>query len=420
MLVYDLGGGTFDVSLVEMTGDVTEVLASHGNNRLGGDDFDRRLQILLAQRFQENQHQPVPEDAVTQARLLQAAERAKMELSRHAFVTVREPYLVEEQGKALHLETEVSRQDFEGLIRPLLTETLTAIDRALADAKLQAADIDRVILVGGSTRIPLVQELLTGHLGQRPIDSVQPDFCVALGAAMQAGVLSGEAIDSILVDVCPHSLGIAVVLNTPQGEVDGMFSVIIPRNSTIPISRSQVYYTGHPQQEMVEIEVFQGENAVAAENVPLGTYQVDGLPPQVSRTLAVEVNFDFDLNGILTVTTTAKDGGKQGTLVLNNAAIQRLSSQELTAMRQRLTTVFMDQEEEGETMGSAALSPELSDLLERAKQVLSTLTDVEEKEELQDLLAKILATNTLGIPVDQSLQEELDDRLYYLTTGGEE
>ena len=192
LLVYDLGGGTFDVSIVEITGPVTEVLASHGNNRLGGDDFDRQLQRLLAERLEQAHGVAVPRDAAVEARLLQAAERAKLALSERTRVEVREAYLLSQGETPLHLETELLRHDFEALIRPLLRDTLTAIDRALADAHLKPEDLDRVILVGGSTRIPLVQELVESHLDGVPVSSFEPDRCVALGAALQAGVLNGR------------------------------------------------------------------------------------------------------------------------------------------------------------------------------------------------------------------------------------
>ena len=340
ILVYDLGGGTFDVSIVEMTGEVTEVLASHGNNRLGGDDFDRLLQRHLGDRFQETHKVDAPDDAATQARLHQAAEKAKIALSEHAFVTVREAYLASKGETALHLETELSRTEFEELIQPLLKETLEAIDRALKDADMESDDLDRVILVGGSTRIPLVQKLVEDHLSGVPVSSFEPDLCVGLGAAIQAGVLTGEDIDSILVDVTPHSLGIAASMPTAMGELHGMFSTIIPRNSVIPVSRSEIYTTGYANQEAVMIEVFQGENAIARENVPLGEFKVENLPPRPAGALKIEVNFDFDLNGILTVTATEKGKGEQESLVVNNNETGRLSSSELSQSRDAVSSLF--------------------------------------------------------------------------------
>jgi molecular chaperone DnaK len=422
VLVYDLGGGTFDVSVVEITGDVTEVLASHGNNRLGGDDFDRLLQLHLAERFRTAHGVDVPNEAATQARLLRAAEQVKIDLSSHAFATVREAFLGSKGKTALHLEAEIARTDFEALIRPLLDETLEAIDRALSDAKLDPEDLDRIILVGGSTRIPLVQQLIEAHLGQAPTDGVQPDLCVALGAAIQAGVRVGEAVDAILVDVSPHSLGVAAAITTPMGMMPGFFSVIIPRNSVVPVSRSHVYSTAADNQTTVEIEVFQGENTIAEENVPLGSFTVEELPPRLAGNLQIEVHFDFDLNGILTVTATEKGKGQQGSLVVNNAAVHRLSSHELNRARADLEALF----ESDETITTATISsidPELADLLDRAHQVLETL-DEEQAEELQELIDQ-LETKIQTLPDSERstddpeitpLQEELQDFLYYIST----
>ncbi len=415
VLVYDLGGGTFDVSVVEMTGSVTEVLASHGNNQLGGDDFDRRLQLHLAERFRQTHGMAVPDDPVTQARLLRAAEQIKVTLSTHAFAPVREAFLGSKGKTALHLETEIARTDFEALIRPLLTETLEAIDRALSDAKLQAEDLDRIILVGGSTRIPLVQQMVQDHLGQAPVEGVQPDLSVALGAALQAGVLVGEEIDAILVDVIPHSLGISAAVDTPMGVMPGYFSVIIPRNSVVPVSRSEVYATLSPNQAVVEIEIFQGENEVAEENVPLGSYRIEGLPPAPAGSIQIEVHFDFDLNGILTVTTTEKGKGKQGKLMVNHAGIQRLSSSELQQARANLDALFTsDETKTGSGVRvSQPADAELADLIERAQQLLSSLAD-QQAEELQELLDSLehalAAAETATV---SELQEELSDFLYY-------
>ncbi|ODH01986.1 heat-shock protein Hsp70 [Nostoc sp. KVJ20] len=419
IVVYDLGGGTFDVSVVEITGEVTEVLASHGNNRLGGDDFDRLLQLHLAELFRKQHGVDVPDDAATQARLLRAAEQLKIDLSSHAFATVREAFLGSKGKTALHLETEVARADFEKSIRPLLEETLEAIDRALTDANLEADEIDRIILVGGSTRIPLVQEMIAEHLGQTPTDGIQPDLCVALGAALQAGVLVGESVDAILVDVIPHSLGIAAAVPTPMGIMPGYFSVIIPRNSVVPVSRSHVYSTLFDEQDAVEIEVFQGENAIAEENVPLGSFRVENLPLKPAGGIQVEVHFDFDLNGILTVTTTEKGKGQQGTLVVNNAGIQKLSSHELKQARADLEALFESDEtieiSAEDSIESVEITPELAALLNGAGQALLTV-DEEQAEELQDLLDQIenaIADNSAELT---QLQTELEDFLYYIST----
>ncbi len=379
VLVYDLGGGTFDVSIVEITGDVTEVLASHGNNRLGGDDFDRRLLRHLREQFRQDHGVEVPDEPAVEARLLRAAEQAKIALSEHAFTTVREPFLASKGQTALHLELEMSRQELEALIEPMLQETLEAIDRALSDAELTALALKRVILVGGSTRMPLVRRLVEEHLGQAPFDSIHPELCVALGAALQAGVLAGESAESILVDVIPHSLGIAAAVDTPLGLLPGMFSTIVPRNSVIPVSRSEVYTTLTDNQESVQIEIFHGENTIAQENVPLGSFRIEGLPPRPAGEVRVEVHFDFDLNGILTVTATEKSEGLTSALVVNDATTRRLDSHELQQSRAEIESLF--------NRGSpVSLSDE--ELLDLAKGALETL-EGEAAEPLRSLLTQV-------------------------------
>lgn len=397
-LVYDLGGGTFDVSVVEIAGDVTEVLASHGNNRLGGDDFDRRLQLLLAERYHQEHKVSVPDDVATQARLFKAAEKAKIALSEHAFATVRESFLGSKGSTALHLETEVSRQEFEEAIEPLLTQTLDAIDRALQDADLKPEDLDRLILVGGSTRIPLVQRLVADHLGQTPLDNVQPDLCVALGAALQAGVLVGADVNAVLVDVTPHSLGIAAAVSTPMGPMPGMFSPIIDRNSVIPVSRSEVYSTVSDNQETVEIEVFQGENPIAEENVPLGSFAIEDLPLRSAGAVQIEVHFDFDLNGILTVTATEKGKGQQGSLVVNDAATaSRMSSHDVQRARDDIEAMFEQVDENAEaavlldraydTLGK--LEPQTAEKLNAAIEGLEQAMDEGDTENLKSRLLEL-------------------------------
>ncbi len=423
VLVYDLGGGTFDVSVVEITGEVTEVLASHGNNSLGGDDFDRRLQLHLADLFRKEHGVDVPNDAQTNARLLRAAEQVKINLSNYGFATVREAFLGSKGKTALHLEAEIARKDFEGLIRPLLEETLEAIDRALEDANLEAEQLERVILVGGSTRIPLVQQMVEEHLGQAPTDGIQPDLCVALGAALQAGVLVGEAVDAILVDVTPHSMGVSAAMDTPMGIMPGFFSVIIPRNSVVPVSRSQVYSTAADGQTAVEIEIFQGENAIAHENVPLGSLRVEGLPPQPAGGVQVEIHFDFDLSGMLMVTATEKGKGKQGSLVVNNTTTHRLSSHELNQARAEVEALFEIDETIEKSRNviypDAPIDPQLDELIDSAHKALETLS-AEQAEELQDLLTQFESAISTGSEAKLAeISEEIEDFLYYASTSND-
>ena len=402
VLVYDLGGGTFDVSIVEITGEVTEVLASHGNNQLGGDDFDRRLQLHLADQFRQTHDVAVPDDASVQARLLQAAEQAKIDLSDNAFTTVREPFLMSQGKTALHLEMELSRETVEELIEPMLEETLAAIDRTLEDAKLEVTDLDRVILVGGSTKMPLVQRMVANHLDQSPIDGIQPDLCVALGSAIQAGVLGGESVDAILVDVIPHSLGIAAAMSTPVGIVPGMFSTVIPRNSVVPVSQSQVYYTMMDNQKAVDIEVYQGENTVAKENVPLGEFRVEGLPPRPAGGVQLEVHFDFDHNGILTVTATEKGKGQQNSLVVSDTDTHRLSSHELKQSQADIESLF-NLDEVLEQVDASLMQAEL---IAHANSILDTLAP-EPAEQVRTLLTQI--DTAIEANEDEKVAQLLDE-----------
>jgi len=351
LMVYDLGGGTFDVSIVEISGAVTEVLASHGNNHLGGDDFDRQLQRLLMERFEQQHGITLPRDPSLDARFLEAAERAKIELSERQSVEVREAYLMSKGDTPLHLETRVLREDLERLIRPLLQDTLMAVDRALNDAGLSATALDQVILVGGSTRIPLVQDLVEGHLMGVPVSSFEPDRCVALGAALQAGVLNGEELETFLVDVTPHSLGIATAIDTDMGLVPDIFSTIIPRNTAIPTSRSRRYFTTVDNQRVVRIDISQGENIHAQENIPLGSFEIEGLPQKAAGDISIEVQFSFDLNGILTVTACETSSGQQEQLIVNNPRVQTLGSHHLKRSRSAIDSLFA-------TLAAEPLSPD--------------------------------------------------------------
>ena len=255
--------------------------------------------------------------------------------------------------------------------------------------------------------------MVEAHLNQKTVDGIQPDLCVALGAAIQAGVLVGEDVEAILVDVIPHSLGISAVVMTPMGMMPGFFSVIIPRNSVVPVSRSQVYSTTSDNQSVVKIDVFQGENQMAEENVPLGSYKIEDIPRGAAGSIKIEVHFDFDLNGILTVTTTEKGKGQQAKLVVESATgVQKLSSQDLNQAKHYLDSLFVEDDDEIFT----ELDPELAKLVEQGQKLIDTLED-EQADELQDLLDRleeaIAQEETVLIA---QLQEELSDFLYYSTT----
>lgn len=313
LLVYDLGGGTFDVSVVEQQEDVLEVRSSHGNVNLGGDDFDERIrQYLLAHLSGEHRYD-FSSDRRAMARLTRAAESAKIALSVAPFARVAEEFLARYDGRIAHLDMEIGRSEFEEMIGDLLASTMNSIERALADAKITADRLNRVLLVGGSTRIPLVSELIHTHLGIEPSIEINPDEAVALGAAAQTALIRGEELQAMLIDVSPHSLGIAVADIIFDQMVPGGFKPIIRRNTTIPATLAEVFYTVTPNQDTVEIEVYQGEHPVAAENTHLGSFRLSGIPPGLDpqRPREVVVEFSYNLNGIVEVTARDRRGERR-------------------------------------------------------------------------------------------------------------
>jgi molecular chaperone DnaK len=353
--VYDLGGGTFDVSIIELDSGVVEVRASHGNTALGGDDFDQRLVDVLARRFEEVHGVDPRTDRRALARLVRAAEAAKIALSTHPFARVREEYLLTKDGHPLHLDVELTRGEFEDLILDLLEGTITSFDTALKDAGITANDLSRILLVGGSTRIPLVSRLVAERAGLAPEIAVDPDEAVALGAAVQAAIIAGEPLDAILVDLTPHSLGIEVA-EWQFGEfVPGRYSVIIPRNTTIPTSRSEVYTAITPQQEAIEIKIYQGESSLAARNTLLGEFLFDHLRPEAPGLAPrITVQFDFDLDGIVQVSAVDRGSGKQARSQVTSAHAH-MSPAEIERVRADLDALeWGDVDEEDEEDGGAA------------------------------------------------------------------
>ncbi len=346
--VYDLGGGTFDVSIIELNQGVIEVRASHGDTCLGGDDFDALLAERLLAAFKDA-HGPSADpsrDPRAMARLRRAAEAAKIALSVKPFATVREEFLLERDGKPLHLEVEVSREEFEELIEPLLERSLACFDQALTDAGLTAGDLDRVILVGGSTRIPLVWEMVGRHAGLEPMCEINPDEAVALGAGIQAAIIQGEAIDAVLVDVTPHSLGIEVVDWAFGTLVDDRYQAIIHRNSALPTTRAMAFSAVHPEQTRIEVKIYQGEAAVASDNTLLGEFLFEGLKPdKPGLPPSITVEFDLDVNGILHVSATDR-GSRKVKQTTVQASHERLSPADKQATVRFLEGVWGDGEME--------------------------------------------------------------------------
>ena len=341
VLVYDLGGGTFDVSVLEMFEGVLDVKASAGNNHLGGGDFDRAVAEWLAREFEAAHGIDLRKDVKAMVRLKQAAEQAKMELSSLTVTTIMLPFIaIANRGAPSRCRSRSScrARELEELIGPMIRSTLEPVESALRDAKLDKSRITDVVLVGGSSRIPLVQALLAEHFGKEARRGVNPDEAIALGAAVQAGLKSGAISTErgiMITDVCPFTLGVEVVASTGSQRMGGMFSPIIPRNSTVPVSRTEVYSTTADQQRIVDIKVYQGESRLVKNNTFLDSYSIDGIPPAPAGHEKVAITFTYDVNGILNCKTKIVSTGKEALLVVDKSA-QRMSEGDKGKARERL------------------------------------------------------------------------------------
>ncbi len=407
VLVYDLGGGTFDVSIIELDGEIVDVIATAGNNHLGGDDFDQRLADLLADEFERDHKIDLRQNHQAWARLFRAAEEAKIELSSVPYATVNLEYIAsDKKGRPLHIQREIEREEFEGLISDLLDGTLDAIDQALTDANLEAGDLDRVLLVGGSTRIPAVWSLITEHLEREPHSEIDPDAAVALGAAVQAGIVGGEEIDAILVDVTPFSLGIETATFRGGRIKDDHFVPLIRRNTAVPVQKSEMFNTIFPGQQAIHVKVYQGESSVASQNVLLGDFMFDELKPNRSDGLTeVTVNFQLDINGILNVTVIDRAGRKQVSEQMK-ASRQRLSPEDIAQSQAKLSLTYADADETDED--EVVFDPGVHALLERAAKVLADPdVDPELAGDISDVMIAIREAAQEGD--DEAVEERCDE-----------
>ena len=400
IMVYDLGGGTFDVSILEVGDGVFEVLSTRGNNKLGGDDFDNRLVDYLAAEFKKETGVDLTKDLTAMQRLKDAAEKAKKELSSTKTTNVNLPFITAVDGQPVHLDFTVTRAKFDELTHDLVEATRGPVEDALKDASLSSSDIEKVLLVGGSSRIPAVQDLVKNIIGKEPQRDINPDECVALGAAIQGGVLTGEVKDLLLLDVTPLSLGIETL--------GGVATKLIERNTTIPTKKSQIFTTAADGQTDVDIHVVQGEREMAADNTTLGRFQLTGIPAARRGVPQIEVTFDIDANGIVNVSAKDQGSGKEQKITITSST--NLTEEEIDKKVKEAEKFADDDKKKKEGIevknNAESLVYQARKTLEEAKVEGNEKDKIEEK--IKDLEASIKADNTEDIKAKtEALQQEI-------------